>query len=246
MVAMAGGGLDLLDDESRGAADLFAERYRALRIHEGWVDPTGRDPNGGRPEIWGRLKSTSKAATILAREWPIPAGQVVADIGSGTGWALRLFEGFGVIAFDILPTTATRNALHVRADMRKLPLRDRTIDAAFFVASLHYAPARDAVREAARVLRPGGLLVVVDSPICADSQSQARAAERSAAYYADAGYAELAAHYHPIEIGVLRSALAESGFAVDRLSAEGPVQALWHRLVRRPPATLLVARQVRR
>lgn len=204
----------------------------------------GREPSG-RPELWGRLKSASKAARILAREWPNPAGRVVADIGSGTGWASPLFYGFGVIAFDILPTTPTRTALTVRADMRKLPLRDRAIDVAFFSASLHYTPVRDAVREAARVLRPGGLVLVVDSPIYADSASQSQAAGRSSAYYAEAGYPELAAHYHPIEIGMLRSALADFGFALERISAGGSVAALWRRLAGRPPATLLVGRRTR-
>jgi SAM-dependent methyltransferase len=240
---MAGGGLDLLDEESRAAADVFAEKYRALRVHEGWVDPTGREP-GGRPELWRRSKSASRAAAILACEWPHAAGRVVADIGSGTGWAHSLFEGFGVIAFDILPTAPSGPALRVRSDMRKLPLRDRTIDAAFYGASLHYAPVGDAVREAARVLRPGGLLLVVDSPVYADSQSQARAAARSSACYKVAGYPELAAHYHPIETRMLRAALSEFGFALDRLSAQGPLEALWNRLARRPPTTLVVGRRM--
>ena len=242
---MDGGGLDLLDDESRAAADIFAERYRALRLHEGWVDPTGRQPVGGRPELWRRLKSASRAATLVANEWPNPAGRVVADVGSGTGWAQPLFDGFGVIAFDLLPTTPTGKALHVRADMRKLPLRDATIDAAFFSASLHYAPLADALKEAARVVRQGGLILIVDSPIYTHSASRARAAERSASYYADAGYPELAAHYHPAEIGELRSAVAESGFALERLRAEGPLEAIWRRAAGRPQATLLVGRRMR-
>jgi SAM-dependent methyltransferase len=192
------------------------------------------------------LKSATRAATILAREWPVPAGRVVADIGSGTGWALPFFNGFGVIAIDILPTTPTETALHVRGDMRKLPLRDGTIDAAFYSAAIHYVPVRDAVMEAARVLRPGGLLLVVDSPVYADSRSQAKAAERSSGYYADAGYPELAAHYHPIDIGMLQSALEESGIALNRLSSDGPVETVWRRLARRPPMTLLVGRRMSR
>lgn len=182
LVELAGGRLDLLDDASRPAADAFAKSYRALRLSEGWVDPTGQGPVGGRPELGGRLRSASRAATVLAREWPIPAGRVVADIGSGTGWAHPLFAGFGVIAFDLLPTMPTGSALTVRADMRRLPLRDSTIDAAFYGASIHYVPLAEAVVEAARVLRQGGLLLVVDSPIYKDDGSRAQAARRSAAY----------------------------------------------------------------
>ena len=242
---MAGGALDLLDDGFRPAADAFAERYRALRLSEGWVDPTGQAPDGGRPERWGRLRSASRAAAILAHEWPHPAGRVVADIGSGTGWTHPLFAGFGVIAFDLLPTVPTGNALTVRADMRRLPLRDSTIDAAFFSASIHYVPLADAIGEAARVLRHDGLLLVIDSPIYRDDHSRAKAAGRSIAYYAAAGYPELATGYHPLSLKGLRSVAADSGFALFGLKTEGRAKAVWRRVVRRPPATLVVGRRIR-
>jgi SAM-dependent methyltransferase len=245
LVEMAGGGLDLLDDSSRPAADAFAERYRALRLSEGWVDPTGQAPAGGRPELWGRLRSAARAAAMVTREWPDRAARVVADIGSGTGWAHPLFDGFGVIAFDILPAAPTPHALTVRADMRRLPLRDSTVDAAFFSASIHYVPLAEAVGEAARVLRHGGLLLVVDSPIYADDGSRARASGRSAAYYARAGYPELAAGYHPASIDELRCVVADSGFALVELRTEGPIQALWRRVARRPRLSLVVGRRVR-
>jgi SAM-dependent methyltransferase len=170
---------------------------------------------------------------------------VVADIGSGTGWAHPLFDGFGVIAFDILPTMPTDNALSVRADMRRLPLRDSTIDAAFFGASIHYVPLAEAVGEAARVLKHGGLLLVVDSPIYADDGSRAQAAGRSAAYYTGAGYPELAAGYHPASIGELRSVVADSGFELVVLRTEGRVEKLWRRVVGRPPTSLVVCRRSR-
>ena len=242
---MAGGGLDLLDDASRPAADAFAERYRALRLSEGWVDPTGQATASGRPELWGRLRSASRAAAIVTREWPNPTGRVVADIGSGTGWAHSLFGAFGVIALDILPAAPTAQALSVRADMRRLPLRESTIDVAFFSASIHYAPLAEAVGEAARVLRHDGLLLVVDSPIYGDDDSRARAAGRSAAYYAEAGYTELAASYHPATIGDLRTVVADSGFTLVEIRTEGRIQTLWRRLAGRPPANLVVGRRVR-
>ena len=234
-----------MDEASRPAADAFAEKYRALRLSEGWVDPTGQAQGGGRPELWGRMRSATRAAAILAAEWPSPAGRVVADIGSGTGWAHSLFAGFGVIAFDILPIRPSDKALTVRADMRRLPLRDATIDAAFFSASIHYAPLGEAVGEASRVLRQGGLLLVVDSPIYKDDDSRARAAGRSAGYYASAGYPELATGYHPASVGELRSVVVDAGFALVDLKTEGAVKALWRRVIRRPPASLLVGRRSR-
>lgn len=245
VIELAGGGLDLLDDAARISADAFAARYRALRMSEGWVDPTGTAPVGGRAELWGRLRSASRAATIVAREWPNAQGRVVADIGSGTGWAHPLFVGFGVIALDILPATPTAGALTVRADMRKLPLRDSTIDAAFFGASIHYVPLAEAVREAARVLRGGGLLLVVDSPLYRNDGARDRASARSTAYYRAAGHPELASHYHPAGLAELASVVTDSGFALLELRSEGPIAALWRRVNRRPPSSLLVGRRVR-
>lgn len=245
LIEMAGGGLDLLDDTARVSADAFAARYRALRLSEGWVDPTGTGPVGGRPELVGRLRSASRAATIVAREWRNPQGRVVADIGSGTGWARPLFAGFGVIAFDILPAAPTAGALTVRADMRKLPLRDSTIDAAFFGASIHYVPLAEAVREAARVLRGGGLLLVVDSPIYRNDGARDRASVRSAAYYGAAGHPELASHYHPAVLAELASVVTDSGFELLQLRSDGPIGALWRRVNRTPPSSLLVGRRVR-
>jgi SAM-dependent methyltransferase len=244
-VGTQGGGLDLLDEASRADADAFAEKYRALRLSEGWVDPIGRAPGGGRAELWGRMRSAARAAAILAAEWPSPAGRVVADVGSGTGWADPLFAGFGVIAFDILPIRPANEALTVRADMRRLPLRDATIDAAFFSASIHYVPLAEAVREASRVLRHRGLLLVVDSPIYKDDASRALAAGRSAAYYGSAGYPGLATGYHPTSVGELRSVVAAAGFALVDLKTEGAVKALWRRVIRRSPASLVVGRRVR-
>lgn len=51
----------------------------------------------------------------------------------------------------------------LRASFAALPLAARSLDAAFFVESLCHSPARETVlAQVARVLRPGGTLVVVD------------------------------------------------------------------------------------
>jgi SAM-dependent methyltransferase len=241
-----GGGLDLLIDDARDAADSFAAQYRALRIKEGWADSSGREGPAGRPlGRWRqRLKSVAAAAAVLARERASNGRAVVADIGSGGGWAATELQGADVIAFDLLDARPIPGALTVRADMRMLPLRDHSVDAALFAASLHYAPIEETVGEAARILRPGGLMVAVDSPIYRGPRATARALERTSAYYKKAGYPELSSHYHPIELGVLRAALGGSGFQVERLDS-GRRGGLWHRLMRRPPSSLIVARLIR-
>ena len=99
------------------------------------------------------------------------------DIGTGTGRLLELVaprtaRAFGVDASrDMLALARARFAEHgvadrcaVRqADMYRLPLPDGAFDVVALQMVVHYAedPAA-ALAEAARVLRPDGLLVVVD------------------------------------------------------------------------------------
>jgi SAM-dependent methyltransferase len=242
-IAAVGGGLDLLDDRGREAADRFAAQYTALRKREGWIGLDGQeDPERGEPRLWrGRVESVSKAASALSSQWSGAGRPVVVDIGSGGGWAARYFGDADVIAIDLLDTQSRPGVLQVRADMRSLPLRDSTVDVAFYAASLHYAPVTDSLGEAARVLRRGGLLVAVDSPMYRDRHGQELAEARSAAYYAQAGFPELAAHYHPIDVAALRAVLAAGGFEVVQLQA-GRTARRWWELLGRPERSFLMAR----
>lgn len=126
--------------------------------------------------------------------------------------------------------------------MRSLPIRDATVDVAFYAASLHYAPVEDSIREASRVLRHGGLLVAVDSPMYRDARAQSRARERSTIYYSNAGFPELAAHYHPIDASALRVALAGAGFEVRLLDAGQRTGRWWERARMTRRFSILVAR----
>jgi SAM-dependent methyltransferase len=242
-IAAVGGGLDLLDDQGRGAADRFAAQYTALRRQEGWIDRDGReDPRGGEPRLWrGRLESVSRAAAAVSSQWTGAGRAVVVDIGSGGGWAARYFRDTDVIAIDLLDIESRPGVVQVRADMRSLPLPDSTVDVAFYAASLHYAPVSDSIGEAARVLRRGGLVIAVDSPMYSDRRRQALAEARSAAYYAQAGFPELAAHYHPIDVEALRAALTGAGFDVVRLEV-GRTARPWWRGLGRPERSFFVAR----
>lgn len=243
-MAAAGGGLDLLDEEGREEADRFATQYTALRRREGWIDSGGHeDPEWGAAQLWSsRLKPMSEAGAILSREWTGTLRPVVVDVGSGGGWAARYFRDADVIAVDLRDSAILQNVLHVRGDMRRLPLRDATVDATLYAASLHYASVGDSLSEAARVLRPGGLLVAIDSPMYSDGRAQARAEERSAAYYTRVGFPELAAHYHPIDIRALRSALAAAGFEVLRMEPGSSNRRWLERLGPRRHGSFLVAR----
>jgi ArsR family transcriptional regulator len=125
----------------------------------------------GRDYVPG--KSWKSLAEAFLRLLP---PMVIADLGAGDGsFALLLAQAATrVIAvdssqkmLDVAREQALRNGVaNVEfrlGDMEELPIDDGSVDLAIFSQSLHHAghPER-AVREAWRILRPGGRTVVLD------------------------------------------------------------------------------------
>ena len=108
----------------------------------------------------------------------LPKGQIrtLLDIGTGTGRMLQLAaprveRAIGIDASREMLAVARVNldrsglqSCEVRqADMYQLPWPNSSFDAAVFHMVLHFATApEDAVKEAARVLRPGARLLIID------------------------------------------------------------------------------------
>jgi SAM-dependent methyltransferase len=125
-----------------------------------------------------------RAALRLAT---VASGKPVVDLGCGYGRHLReLIQcGYRAIGIDrsaLLLSEAMREAAGaalVRADLRALPLHAASVAAAFcFYSSMFLGSEEDAVaamREAARVLRPGGSLVLTtDNPFRLAANPRAR------------------------------------------------------------------------
>jgi SAM-dependent methyltransferase len=103
---------------------------------------------------------------LLDRRLPGP-GRLVLDLGCGSGSLLDVLERRGqrVIGIDVRPEGLARarkrhpDALLLRAEADRLPLRDGVLDAVVALDVLEHVDDAAALAEVARVLRPGGLLL---------------------------------------------------------------------------------------
>ncbi len=192
----------------------FVREYRTVRRAEGWgsVDPAYyaalpyHDLSGRYPEIW-RIRARSYNMFLSRAVQPLEldvSRLTVLDLGAGNGWlsARLVRRGHRAIAVDVLddPLDGLRAVRHyveqhrpapLLAEFDHLPLPAESIDLAIFNASLHYST--DYVRtlgESLRVLRRGGTLVILDSPMYSDPTSgQRMVQEREARFLRTYGFA---------------------------------------------------------
>jgi ArsR family transcriptional regulator len=159
---------DLALDRQRLAAVRAARQSQAAQY---FAEQAGR---------WDEVRSLyvddAKVEAALLGAFGDRAPGNLLDIGTGTGRILQLFApriGFGLgidlsremlgIARANLDRISLRNCQVRLGDMYHLPLPDGSFDAATMHNVLHFADDPSAaLAEAARMLRPGGRLVVVD------------------------------------------------------------------------------------
>lgn len=127
---------------------------------------------------WDALRKVLNDDLLRARALArlLPPGLAVADVGTGTGvLALELARaGVRTIAVDHSPPMleAARAKVEREApglvelrhgEASELPLAEGEVDAAFAHMVLQYVPSpEEALREMARVVKPGGRVVVID------------------------------------------------------------------------------------
>jgi ArsR family transcriptional regulator len=121
-----------------------------------------------REELFGPASHLQALPALFDEAWTI------GDLGCGTGALAAAIAPFvsKVIAVDrsgeMLQTARRRmrDVSHVevrRGDLEALPIDDGALDVATLVLVLHHLPdPAAALAEAARVLRPGGRLLIVD------------------------------------------------------------------------------------
>lgn len=129
---------------------------------------------------WDKLRKLyvddSEVESRLIKLLPLVASDRLLDVGTGTGRILEIFgdkvsHALGIdlsremlaVARANLERCGLANCLVRHGDMYKLPVPTASFDAVTFHQVLHFADDPGAaIKEAARVLRPGARLVIVD------------------------------------------------------------------------------------
>src|SRR5690606_35644369 len=127
-----------------------------------------------RVEAYIRSRPGYPAAVceVLGREIGFTAGWVVADIGSGTGLSTRLFLENGNDIFAVEPKAAMRQAAEamlaknagfrsVEGTAEQTSLASGSTDLVVAGQAFHWFDERQSLREFARILKPGGFVVLM-------------------------------------------------------------------------------------
>jgi SAM-dependent methyltransferase len=132
------------------------------------VDPIAARAFGSRAEQYEEGRPGWPADTVAALVERF-AARTVLDLAAGTGKLTRILVECADEVFAIEPVDGMRAVLEVRVPEARLldgtaeaiPLPDASVDAVFVAEAFHWFDLDRAAVEIARVLRPGGVLVVL-------------------------------------------------------------------------------------
>lgn len=200
---------------------------------------------GRHRAVWKiRARSYRGALRAIARRFP-EVKQVdewdklalrILEVGAGNGWfswrmaqaghyvlatdiSLDEEDGLGAVSRYARPGGAHGDRLtRALAEMEDLPLEDAQFDLVVANGSLHYAGRiRDAVSEAHRVLRPGGLFLVLDSPVYDESEPGREMVRHRQEHHRELGIADSASTAGFLVEGDFLALSAGVGFLVSVL-----------------------------
>jgi SAM-dependent methyltransferase len=252
--------INLLTDEAAAAVQPFLDAYARVRKAEEWGDDDLDLPFHAKRhrDIWEIRQRTFRAFESIAAK--VERG-LALDIGAGNCWLTRYLDrwGFDAIAVDINTSESDglragrrfidegARFLRVRAGMERLPFASSRIRLLVTNASFHYASDfRAALQEFERVLAPGGIIAIIDTPVYEDANdgeqmmaervvefrrkySMTEALARQSRYVTFKGLEQLAAGLklehivHPVWPGWRRKAEEVRGRLLGRRIAQFPL-----------------------
>jgi SAM-dependent methyltransferase len=113
----------------------------------------------------------------------LPDGARVADVGAGTGKLTRALAAAGLDVVAVEPLASMRDALRaavpgveiVDGTAEALPLGDASVDAIASADAFHWFDGARAAPELARVLKPGGALLVLVNTAAGEAAAEGAA-----------------------------------------------------------------------
>jgi SAM-dependent methyltransferase len=222
----------LLPSREREFAD-FRREYQTVRADEGWGASEARyyralphvDQDDPQRNIWRiRERSFKRLLTLIGNGRPLK----ILDVGAGNGWLANQLarRGHTVAALDLADDS--RDGLGARvhyvtsfethqAEFDRMPFGEAQFDVVIFNAALHYAyTLLVTLREARRVMRSDGSIIVMDSPFYSGpSSGAAMVAERETSFARKYGFNRQVRTIGFLTRADLEQSTAEAGLEMD-------------------------------
>ncbi len=153
------------EEDSRRLASVLAERREDS---QGFFGRLAGQWDDVRTELFGSRFTPLGLLNLLPREW------VIADLGCGTGNCSEVLAPLvrRVIAVDQSQPMLTaakkrlegfKNVDFIAGELTDLPLKDSSVDVAVCMLVLHHVEKpTQALAEMRRIIRPGGMVLIVD------------------------------------------------------------------------------------
>lgn len=173
------GTVDMTTDEQRAHYDPVVADYERRRAADEWGGDDLDLPESpvGHREYWAFRRRSFRALDRLVRKKT--SGGAALDVGAGNCWLTRNVDrwGFDATALDI--DDGSRDGLRagaaylphgdhfdrVRGVMTDLPFVDASFDLVVTANALHWSPdLAKTLSEFRRVMKPGAIAIVADSP----------------------------------------------------------------------------------